>query len=58
MHLLSGSAPAVEAVPARTVGRSAPDDDRLASLESEVAELKSEVADIRQQLATFRKQFE
>ena len=58
MHLLSGSAPAVEAAPARTVARPAADDDRIAVLESEVAELKSEVADIRQQLATFRKQFE
>jgi uncharacterized protein YceH (UPF0502 family) len=58
MHLLSGSAPAVEASPVRTVSGPAADDDRIAILESIVAELKREVAEIRQQLATFRKQFE
>jgi uncharacterized protein YceH (UPF0502 family) len=58
MHLLSGSAPAVDAAPARVAARPAADDDRMASLESEVAQLKREVAEIRQQFARFREQFE
>jgi len=58
MHLLSGSAPAVDVAPARVAARPAADDDRMASLESEVAQLKREVAEIRQQFARFREQFE
>jgi uncharacterized protein YceH (UPF0502 family) len=58
IHLLSGSAPAVDAAPVRVAARPSADDDRVAVLESEVAELKREVADIRQQFARFREQFE
>lgn len=56
MHLFSGDAPAVEAVPPRTAA--AAGGDRVAALENEVAELRKEVAEMREQLAAFRKQFE
>ncbi|MGO8795673.1 MAG: YceH family protein [Candidatus Sulfotelmatobacter sp.] len=58
MHLLSGSAPAAEALPTRTYSGHAAGDDRTDQLESEVAELRKEIAEMRAQLAAFRKRFE
>ncbi len=58
MHLLSGSAPAAEAVQVRAGASHVAGDDRVTLLENEVGELRREVAEMREQLAAFRKQFE
>ncbi len=58
MHLLSGSTPAAEALPARIYSSHAAGDERIDQLEIEVAELRKEIAEMRAQLAAFRKQFE
>lgn len=58
MHLLSGSAPAAESVPARTYSSHTSDADRIDQLDGEVAELRKEIAEMREQLSAFRKQFE
>jgi uncharacterized protein len=57
MHLLSETAPSLEAASPRATVSSA-GIDRVVHLEHEVQELKRQLTEVQQQLADFRKQFE
>ncbi|HEX5434160.1 MAG TPA: YceH family protein [Candidatus Angelobacter sp.] len=57
-HLLSGDVEGYIAPPEMPSAQSAPDNERVARLETELVELRREVADLKQQMENFRKQFE
>ncbi|HET9184183.1 MAG TPA: YceH family protein [Candidatus Angelobacter sp.] len=57
-HLLSGDVEGYIAPPEPASAQSAPDNERIARLETELVELRREVADLKQQMENFRKQFE
>lgn len=57
-HLLSGDVEGYIAPPETPSAQSAPDNERVARLETELVELRREVADLKQQMENFRKQFE